>query len=70
VRLPWKIIGSGNFSSIPGENDITIRNVNTGGLELYDITHNQIIAFFLGSVGVDWEFAGVAPMHAAVPLIS
>src|SRR5205807_7350747 len=30
---------------------------------LYDIANNQITgAFFLGSVGVDWQFAGVAPI--------
>jgi hypothetical protein len=43
-----------------------LRNVNTGGLELYDISNNQITgAFFLGNVGLDWQFAGIAPIHAA-----
>jgi hypothetical protein len=33
---------------------------------LYDISNNQITgAFFLGTVGVDWQFAGVAPVHGA-----
>jgi len=33
---------------------------------LYDIANNQITgAFFLGTVGLDWQFAGVAPVHAA-----
>ena len=42
------------------------RNTNTGGLELYDIANNQITgAAFLGNVGLDWQFAGVAPVHAA-----
>jgi len=43
-----------------------LRNVNTGGLELYNIANNQITgAAFLGAVGLDWQFAGVAPVHAA-----
>jgi hypothetical protein len=42
-----------------------LRNVNTGGLMLYDIANNQITgAFFLGNVGLDWQYAGVAPVHA------
>jgi hypothetical protein len=42
-----------------------LRNVNSGGLELYDISNNQITAaFFLGNVGLDWQFAGIAPIHA------
>src|SRR5215510_4769249 len=41
-----------------------LRNVNTGGLMLYDIANNQITsAFFLGNVGLDWQYAGVAPIH-------
>jgi len=32
---------------------------------LYDIANNQITgAFFLGNVGLDWQYAGVAPVHA------
>jgi hypothetical protein len=42
-----------------------LRNVNTGGLELYHISNNQITgAFFLGTIGLDWQFAGIAPVHA------
>jgi len=33
-------------------------------LEVYDIANNQITgAAFLGTVGLDWQFAGVAPVH-------
>jgi hypothetical protein len=43
-----------------------LRNVNTGGLEVYDISNNQITgAAFLGTIGLDWQFAGVAPVHGA-----
>src|SRR5262249_4210924 len=36
-----------------------------GGLMLYDIANNAITgAFFLGNVGLDWQFAGIAPVHA------
>jgi hypothetical protein len=56
--------GVGNFSSIPGESDMVMHNTNTGGLEVYDIANNQITgAAFLGTIGLDWQFAGVAPVH-------
>ena len=43
-----------------------LRNSNTGGLEVYDIANNQITgAAFLGTVGLDWQFAGVAPVSGA-----
>ena len=38
----------------------------SAGLEVYDIANNQITsAFFLGAVGLDWQFASVAPVNAA-----
>jgi hypothetical protein len=41
-----------------------LRNSNTGGLEVYDIASNQITgAALLGTVGLDWQFAGIAPIH-------
>src|SRR5213592_3530634 len=44
---------------------LLLHNVNTGGLEVYDINNNQFTgAAFLGTVGLDWQFAGVAPIHA------
>jgi hypothetical protein len=65
VGLDWQVSGFGDFSS-RNEGDMLLRNVNTGGLMLYDIANNQITgAFFLGNVGLDWQFAGVAPVHAA-----
>jgi hypothetical protein len=43
-----------------------LRNSKTGGLEVYDINHNQLTgAAFIGTVGLDWQFAGIAPIHAA-----
>ena len=54
------------FSGVPGETDLLLRNVNTGGLEVYDINNNQLTdAAFIGTVGLDWHFAGIAPVHAA-----
>jgi hypothetical protein len=59
------VSGFGDFSS-RNEGDMLLRNVSTGGLMLYDISNNQITgAFILGTVGVDWQFAGVAPVHGA-----
>jgi hypothetical protein len=33
---------------------------------VYDISNNQLTgAAFIGTVGFDWQFAGIAPVHAA-----
>src|SRR5262249_28732403 len=57
-------IGFGNFSSKPRETDMIMRNNTTGGLELYDIKHNQLTgAAFIGTVGLEWQFAGIAPIN-------
>jgi len=54
----------GNFSGVPGETDLLLRNNKTGGLVLYDINNNQLTgAVFIGTVGLDWQFAGVASVH-------
>jgi hypothetical protein len=42
VGLEWQIIGVGNFSSIPGETDMLMRNNTTGGMLVYDMANNQI----------------------------
>src|SRR5439155_23818576 len=66
VGLDWQIIGTGNFSSMPGETDLMMRNTKTGGLEVYDIANNQITgAPFLGTVGHDSQGAGVGPVSVA-----
>jgi hypothetical protein len=39
---------------------VTQRSSTTGGLEVYDINNNQITgAAFMGTVGLDWQVAGV-----------
>src|SRR5262249_38141460 len=63
VGLDWQASGFGDFSS-RNEGDMLVRNVNTGGLLLYDIANNHITgSFFLGNVGLDWQYAGGAPIH-------
>src|SRR5262249_53169288 len=48
-----------NFSS-RGTSDMLLRNMNTGGLQVYDINSNQITgSAFTGTVGVDWQFSGI-----------
>jgi hypothetical protein len=43
-----------------------LRNGMTGGLEVYDINNNQLTgAAFLGPIGLEWQFAGVAPVSGA-----
>src|SRR5204863_9705264 len=65
IGLDWQFSGVGNFSSVSGETDLLLRNVNTGGLEVYNINHNQLTgAAFIGTVGLEWQYAGIAPIHA------
>jgi hypothetical protein len=66
VGLDWQFSGVGNFSGVPGESDLLLRNESTGALEVYDINNNQLTgAAFIGTVGLEWQFAGIAPVHAA-----
>ena len=41
VGVDWQFSGVGNFSGVPGETDLLLRNSTTGGLEVYDINNNQ-----------------------------
>jgi hypothetical protein len=64
--MDWQFSGVGNFSGVAGETDLLLRNSKTGGLEVYDINNNQLTgAAFIGTVGLDWQYAGIAPIHAA-----
>jgi|SRR5438270_5268262 hypothetical protein len=66
VGLDWKVLAFGNFSSRPGVTDMIMRNSNNGGMVIYDINNNQVTsARFIGAVGLDWQFAGVAPVRTA-----
>jgi hypothetical protein len=67
IDLAWQFSGVGNFSSVPDESDLLLRNSNTGGLEVLNISNNQVTGgpTFLGTVGLEWQFAGVAPVHDA-----
>jgi hypothetical protein len=58
--MDWQVMGFGDFSSMPGETDMILRNSNTGGVEVYDISNNQITgSAFMGAVGLNWQFSGV-----------
>jgi hypothetical protein len=58
VGLNWQFSGIGNFSS-RGETDMTLRDSNSGGFQVYDINNNQITGTaFMGTVGLDWQVGG------------
>ena len=60
VGVDWQAMGFGNFSGMPGETGMILRNSYTGGVEVYDINNNQITgAAFIGTVGLEWQFSGV-----------
>jgi hypothetical protein len=59
IGLDWQFSGIGNFSGA-GTSDLLMRNSNTGGLQVYNISNNQIThSAFIGTVGTDWQFSGV-----------
>jgi hypothetical protein len=59
------VLGRRQFQRRP-ETDLLLRNSTTGGLEVYDINNNQLTgAAFVGAVGLDWQFAGVAAANGA-----
>jgi len=46
--------------------DLLLRNSDSGGLQVYNISNNQITgSAFMGTVGLDWQFSGVG--HFSVP---
>jgi hypothetical protein len=48
------------------ESDLVLRNINTGGFEVYDIAANQLIgAASLGQVGLDWQLGAFAASSPA-----
>ena len=58
--------GVDNFSGIPGETDLLLRSNTTGGLIVYDISNNQLTGdAFIGTIGLEWQYAGIASVHAA-----
>jgi hypothetical protein len=65
VGLDWQFSGFGDFSSSSDEtDDMIMRNASTGELLVYDIADNQITgAASLGTVGLEWQFAGVAAIQ-------
>jgi hypothetical protein len=73
VGPDYKFSGVGNFSSVPGESDLLLRLddpalPNNGALQLYDIANNALgPSYSLGTVGPDFQFAGVAPIRSAGP---
>ena len=65
VGLNWQFSGVGNFSGIAGETDLLLRNVDMGGLVVYDISNNQLTGdTFMGTIGLEWQYAGIASVHA------
>jgi Subtilase family len=58
VGLNWQFSGIGNFSSL-GETDMILRDSNSGGFQVYDISNNQITGTsFMGTVGLEWQVGG------------
>jgi hypothetical protein len=67
--MDWQVMGFGNFSG-RGENDMILRNAGTGGMQVYDISNNQITgSAFLGTVGLNWQMAGVSSTIIASALL-
>jgi hypothetical protein len=58
VGLTWQVRGFGDFSSQANETDMMMRDIGSGGFEVYDLVNGAIgTAAFLGNVGLDWSVA-------------
>jgi hypothetical protein len=58
VGTDWQFSSLGGFFG-SDTTDMLLRNSQTGGLEVYDISNNLITnAAFLGTVGLDWQAMG------------
>src|SRR5256884_2028994 len=70
VGLNWQVMGFGTFGAFGsfGEDDMLLRDVNTGKLQVYDIDNNQITgSASLGTIGLDWQFSGLRTFGGARP---
>ena len=62
VGSNWQVMGFGTFGAFGsfGEDDMILRDVNTGKVQVYNIHNNQITgSAFLGTIGLDWQFSGI-----------
>jgi hypothetical protein len=62
VGLNWQVMGFGTFGSFGsfGEDDMILRDANTGKLQVYNIDNNQITgSASLGTIGLDRQFSGI-----------
>jgi hypothetical protein len=58
--LEWRVAGFGPPNGV-STSDMVLRNTQTGALEVYDITNDQLTgAASLGQVGLEWQVGGFA----------
>src|SRR6266446_2163542 len=63
VGLEWQVLAFGNFDNV-GNTDMILRNVNTAGLQVYNISTNQISGPApLAAVGLNLQFSGVGVLR-------
>ena len=71
VGLNWQPSGFGNFGSF-GNTDMMLRNVDTGGLQVYNINNNRItlvqaMASWAAAQPPDWMLASSTPTYHSRP---
>jgi hypothetical protein len=68
VGSNWQVMGFGTFGAFGsfGEDDMILRDVNTGKLQVYNIDNNQITgSASIGTIGLDWQFSGIGNFGGA-----
>src|SRR2546429_1555177 len=68
VGSNWQVMGFGIFGRFGslGEDDMLLRDVNTGKLQVYNIDNNQITgSASLGTIALNWQFSGIGNFGGA-----
>src|SRR5437868_15218041 len=57
VGTSWGFVTLGGFNG-SDTSDMLLRNANSGGFQVYDITNDITGSAFLGNVGLNWQAMG------------
>jgi hypothetical protein len=63
VGFEWQVMGFGPIG-VAGRDEMVVRRSSDGMFGVYAISNNQFSFNFMGAVGTDWQFGGVAAANS------